>query len=398
MRSTGQMLKYGERPSLVGFLCLLMLLVSCLFGPIARAHEVIPSIMDVGLSDTTPNSLSIELTFTAEAFLAGLDLSEISETDESDRADQYDEIRQVSAASLSGLIEQQFDDLAALITVNADDQRLDLGLEKILVEDQSDLRLVRQTTLYLSAALPDGARRLSAGLDKSLGAVLVRQRGEGSDPNYSDYLISGGVSSDFVLGTVAEQSDLDLILKYIYSGIVHIVPAGLDHILFVIGLLAFSQSGKALVAQISLFTVAHTLTLAMASLGWIAVPGAIVEPLIALSIAYIGIENIWHAKGRLTVLRLAVVFGFGLLHGLGFASVLADFGLPSHAFVLGLLSFNIGVEFGQLMVVIPIFVLLTILHLNKYTFRQLFQVPVSLSISCVGLYWAAERLGFLPVF
>jgi len=392
------MLKYSERPASVGFLCLLMLCVSCLFGTIVRAHEVIPSIMDVGLSDTAPNGLSIELTFTAEAFLAGLDLSEISETDDSDRSDQYDEIRQLSGASLSGLIEQKFDDLAALITVNADDQRLDLGLEKIVVEDQNDLRLVRQTTLYLSAPLPDGARALSAGLDKSLGAVLVRQRGEGSDPNYSDYLTSGGVSSDFVLGTITEKSDLDLVLKYIYSGIVHIVPAGLDHILFVIGLLAFSLSGKALVAQISLFTVAHTLTLAMASLGWVAVPGAIVEPLIALSIAYIGIENIWRAKGRLTLLRLAVVFGFGLLHGLGFASVLADFGLPSHAFVLGLLSFNIGVEIGQLMVVIPVFALLTVLRLNKYIFRQRFQVPVSLSISFVGLYWAAERLGILPVF
>jgi len=392
------MLKYSERPASVGFLCLLMLCVSCLFGTIVRAHEVIPSIMDVGLSDTAPNGLSIELTFTAEAFLAGLDLSEISETDDSDRSDQYDEIRQLSGASLSELIEQKFDDLAALITVNADDQRLDLGLEKIVVEDQNDLRLVRQTTLYLSAPLPDGARALSAGLDKSLGAVLVRQRGEGSDPNYSDYLTSGGISSDFVLGTITEQSDLDLVLKYIYSGIVHIVPAGLDHILFVIGLLAFSLSGKALVAQISLFTVAHTLTLAMASLGWVAVPGAIVEPLIALSIAYIGIENIWRAKGRLTLLRSAVVFGFGLLHGLGFASVLADFGLPSHAFVLGLLSFNIGVEIGQLMVVIPVFALLTVLRLNKYIFRQRFQVPVSLSISFVGLYWAAERLGILPVF
>jgi len=392
------MLKYSERPASVGFLCLLMLCVSCLFGTIVRAHEVIPSIMDVGLSDTAPNGLSIELTFTAEAFLAGLDLSEISETDDSDRSDQYDEIRQLSGASLSGLIEQKFDDLAALITVNADDKRLDLGLEKIVVEDQNDLRLVRQTTLYLSAPLPDGARALSAGLDKSLGAVLVRQRGEGSDPNYSDYLTSGGISSDFVLGTITEKSDLDLVLKYIYSGIVHIVPAGLDHILFVIGLLAFSLSGKALVAQISLFTVAHTLTLAMASLGWVAVPGAIVEPLIALSIAYIGIENIWRAKGRLTLLRSAVVFGFGLLHGLGFASVLADFGLPSHAFVLGLLSFNIGVEIGQLMVVIPVFALLTVLRLNKYIFRQRFQVPVSLSISFVGLYWAAERLGILPVF
>ncbi|MEE3025104.1 MAG: HupE/UreJ family protein, partial [Pseudomonadota bacterium] len=141
--------------------------------------------------------------------------------------------------------------------------------------------------------------------------------------------------------------------------------------------------------------VAHTITLASASLKLIAVPGSIVEPLIALSIAWIGIENIITKSGRVAVSRSAVVFAFGLLHGLGFASVLADFGLPQSAFIIGLLSFNLGVEIGQLIIVIPIFFILRALKLSKPQFRQGFQIPVSAVISAIGIFWFFERLGLV---
>jgi hypothetical protein len=385
---------------------LLLVLALCLLSTTGRAHEVIPSIMDVGMSDDrpdrlSPDRLSIELTFTAEAFLAGLDLSTVFETDESDQGEAYDRIRALPAEALSTLVTQRFSDLAKLITVTADGQRLDLVLESVFVEEKDDFSLIRQTKLYLGAPLkissiPKISSIITAGLDKTLGAVLIRQSGAGSDPDYSDYLVGGGISSGFALGTVTPQSAREIVLKYLHSGIIHIVPAGLDHILFVIGLLAFSLSGKNLVLQISLFTLAHTLTLALASLGWVIISGAVVEPLIALSIAYIGVENISRRSGRLTPVRCGVVFAFGLLHGLGFASVLSEFGLPAGGFALGLLSFNIGVEIGQLMVVVPIFAAAAFLRLDQLTFRRAFQLPVSAVISIVGLYWAAQRMGMLP--
>ena len=183
--------------------------------------------------------------------------------------------------------------------------------------------------------------------------------------------------------------------KYVHSGIIHIIPAGLDHIVFIIGLLAYGLSARGLIFQVSLFTIAHTLTLAMASLGWIQVSAGIVEPLIALSIAWIGIENICRNSGRLAASRSVVVFAFGLLHGLGFASVLADFGLPQDAFILGLLSFNIGVEIGQLLIVVPIYLALRVISLSQAQFRNRFQLPVSGLISAVGIFWFAERTGLL---
>ena len=98
-----------------------------------------------------------------------------------------------------------------------------------------------------------------------------------------------------------------------------------------------------------MFTIAHSLTLAMAMTGLIELPARVVEPLIALSIAYVGIENVWHRQLHRS--RLVLVFGFGLLHGLGFASMLSDFGMPDRAFATALISFNVGVEGGQLAVI-----------------------------------------------
>ena len=143
---------------------------------------------------------------------------------------------------------------------------------------------------------------------------------------------------------------------------------------------------------------AHTLTLGLASFGWVSVSGDIVEPLIALSIAWIGIENMRRARHSLRPSRALVVFGFGLLHGLGFASVLSDFGLPTSAFVVGLVSFNIGVEIGQLLIVLPVFLVLKAMKLSAPTFRRGFQLPVSAVISVTRLFWVAERTGLIGIF
>ena len=145
-------------------------------------------------------------------------------------------------------------------------------------------------------------------------------------------------------------SSVEIIKSYLVIGFEHIIPKGLDHILFVLGLYLFATKISQLILQVSIFTIAHTITLAMASLGYVKVPAIIVEPLIALSISYVALETLWHTKIGWS--RLLIIFGFGLLHGLGFASVLMDIGLNSTHFITGLIAFNIGVEFGQLAVII----------------------------------------------
>ena len=145
-----------------------------------------------------------------------------------------------------------------------------------------------------------------------------------------------------------------------------------------------------LVMQISIFTLAHTITLAMSSLGLVTVAAGVVEPLIALSIVYIAYENIF--RPQLTKYRIITIFLFGLLHGLGFASVLKAFGLPDENLILALFGFNIGVEIGQLTIVLLGFIILTYLFKGKKRYRVYVTLPGSLFIGIFGLWWMFERI------
>jgi hypothetical protein len=185
-------------------------------------------------------------------------------------------------------------------------------------------------------------------------------------------------------------SAFELAVRYLRLGFVHILPFGWDHVLFVAGLvLGSGMRFRPLILQLSAFTLAHTLTLGLGALGWVVLPPRLVEPLIALSISFVAVENL---RGQTSVRRrLPLVLAFGLLHGQGFASALGEIGLPRQAFLLSLLSFNVGVELGQLVVV-------SVLALGLFWIRdearlQRFAVrPGSLAIGAVGMLWAIQRL------
>ena len=172
-------------------------------------------------------------------------------------------------------------------------------------------------------------------------------------------------------------------------GFVHIVPKGLDHILFVLGLFFLSVRLGPLLWQISAFTVAHSITLALAAFGYVSVPAAIVEPVIAASIVFVALENLF-TQG-LSRWRPFVVFGFGLLHGLGFASVLGEFGLPEGAFVPALIGFNLGVEGGQVFVVACAYLAVGLWFGSKSWYKPVIANGASLVIALVGTFWVVER-------
>lgn len=186
----------------------------------------------------------------------------------------------------------------------------------------------------------------------------------------------------------AEQTVWDTLWLYLQLGYTHILPKGLDHILFVLALFFASTRLGPLVWQISAFTVAHTLTLALATLGVVSLPASIVEPIIALSIAFVAVENLVFKD--MTRWRPLVVFVFGLFHGLGFAGVLAELGLPPGQLVPSLLSFNVGVELGQLTIVLACWIAL-------HRFRNAAWYPwlvrlVSIGIAAIALWWTVERV------
>ncbi len=215
-------------------------------------------------------------------------------------------------------------------------------------------------------------------------------------PGEKSYILDltqlSGAAATAIEGAVNEQTKggwWATFVNFIHEGFVHVVPEGMDHILFVLGVFLLSRKWKPLLLQVTAFTIAHTITLALATLQIVHVPGSIVEPVIAGSIAVVALENIFHP--RYTNWRLLIVFAFGLIHGLGFASVLSDLNLPPGSLVAGLLGFNIGVEFGQLAVITGAF-LLTFWIKKDETYRKFVVIPGSILIGAMGLWWMVQRI------
>ena len=190
-------------------------------------------------------------------------------------------------------------------------------------------------------------------------------------------------------GQFIQPTRTEVLRQYVALGYTHILPKGLDHILFVLGLFLLRSRVRALLLQVTAFTVAHSLTLGLAVYGVVALPSRVVEPLIAASIAYVAIENV--VTRELHAWRLALVFMFGLLHGLGFAGVLQDLGLPRSAFLTALLGFNVGVELGQLSVIAAAAVITAPL-MRWAGYRRWVVVPASLAIAATGLWWTVTRV------
>ena len=182
----------------------------------------------------------------------------------------------------------------------------------------------------------------------------------------------------------------DVFWYYFKLGLQHIVPYGLDHILFVVGLCLLNNKLKSMLWQATAFTVAHSITLALSMKNIIVAPPEIVEPIIALSILFIAVENL--ITSELKVWRILLVFCFGLIHGLGFASALNEIGLPRDNFIMSLLAFNVGVEAGQIMIIAAVFLVLIYPLSKKPWFKKFVVYPLSILIGIMALYWTVTRV------
>src|SRR5215203_1944921 len=182
----------------------------------------------------------------------------------------------------------------------------------------------------------------------------------------------------------------NVVIYYALLGIKHIIPNGFDHILFVTGLCLLNTKWKTILWQATAFTIAHSITLALSMKGIIMLPSPIVEPLIALSILFVAIENV--ILSELKPWRILIVFMFGLIHGLGFASSLDEIGLPRNRFLTSILSFNLGVEIGQLIVILIVFGILILPFRKKENYRRIVIYPASIIIALIASYWTIERI------
>ena len=244
-------------------------------------------------------------------------------------------------------------------------------------------------TFRLTGAMPRDATRLRwlYGLVADPYPLEIRQPDGSSTVEW----IEGTNWSDVIdlSKSFTRPTRLQIARQYLWLGYTHILPKGLDHILFVLGLFLLNPRWQTMLLQVTAFTVAHSITLGLSIYGIVSLPSRIVEPLIALSIAYVAIENLFTRE--LKPWRLALVFMFGLLHGLGFAGVLKELGLPREEFLTALLTFNLGVEGGQLTVIAAALIVVSPFT-NKGWYRQRVVIPASLLIAAIGIYWTVVRL------
>ncbi len=325
----------------------LCLLVS---AAMASAHEVRPAIGDL---EARGGQVEITLTLNGEAVVADVSLDGIDNTDALEATEEVDRLRALEPDALRAELEPRMAEFIQSLNVTASGTPLTLTTTRIEVGEVGNTEVPRDTVLTLSGPVPDGADSLSLTWPAAYGALVLRQ--QGVDEPYTGYLEGGQSTGDIQIGGGDASTGWRTFATYIPVGFDHILPKGLDHILFVLGLFFLSTRLTPLLWQVTAFTLAHTITLAMAVLGLVSVPASIVEPLIAASIVYVAVENI--LSDRLSRWRPAIIFGFGLLHGLGFASVLGEFGLPDGQVIPALIGFNIGVELGQLTVIAIAFIL-----------------------------------------
>nr|WP_268821554.1 HupE/UreJ family protein [Octadecabacter dasysiphoniae] len=317
------------------------------------AHEVLPTIGDMEVID---GQITFRLEGNFESIVAGIDLDGLEDTEAAPEAEAYDALRALEPDAFMAQFDANWPQMADAIGVIVDGTPVALELTSLEVPAVGDVEVVRQSVVTFAADIAADAQSVQIDWPAEYGVLVLRQMGV--DAGWDGYLSGGGLTDPVALAGGDEMSGGEAFMRFIPVGVEHIVPLGLDHILFVLGLFFLSVKMRPLLWQVTAFTAAHTVTLALATLGYVNIPEDymwIVESIIAASIVYVAVENIF--TDGLNPWRPAIIFGFGLLHGLGFASVLGAYGLPDNAVIPALLGFNIGVELGQLLCIAIAFII-----------------------------------------
>jgi hypothetical protein len=189
-----------------------------------------------------------------------------------------------------------------------------------------------------------------------------------------------------------QQPQGSIFWKYLCLGYEHIIPLGFDHILFILCIFFLNTSIRKIILQATMFTLAHSITLGLSMYGIINPDPRIVEPLIALSIVILALENVF--SGKVKPWRLLTIFLFGMVHGMGFAGALGSLGMPHYAFATALVAFNAGVELGQLSIILFMYFVVARTMSSLPWYRKSIVIPVSLTIAGVALYWTVQRTFF----
>ena len=355
------------------------------------AHELRPAIGNLNIyekDNIISASLSIQLNL--EAIIAGIDTKH-SNTEESEKSEEYQDLREMSPTILLSKFNSKIKNFDSKINLISHNSNLDLTLINVVIPEVGNTGIIRDTIVNFNIKNVE-EEEFQFSWDKNLGSIILRINSIHNKPLYTELIEDGKKSKWFSIKNKTEVGLFQNVKEYTLLGFKHIIPKGLDHILFVLALFLLSSKLRPLVLQISIFTLAHTITLFLGALKIITIPAIIIEPIIALSICFIAIENLFTENIRRT--RPYIIFIFGLLHGLGFAGVLNEIGISTNLFVVSLISFNVGVELGQISVIILSYILIALLFQKKSWYRNRVTKPISIIIASIGFYWFIQRLFF----
>lgn len=380
------------------FAIILYFISAVLVAKYSIADIVKPAMVEISVF--ADGNYRIELRASIEAVMTGIN-SKYTNTQESPSASEYDALRILQSAQLREKFIPFESQLEEEIKLYFDKKPTKLQITDVQIPVPGYTKVPRTSLIIFEGKIDKQVKQLSWYYPArfSDNAIRVRQIDTENEKWYWSswqWLRNDQISKSFSLEEVfTEPALFSVISEYVVAGFDHIIPKGLDHILFILGIFLLSMKFKTLAWQATMFTLAHSITLSLSMFNIVSLPASIVEPLIALSIAYIGFENIFAHK--LKTSRLALVFAFGLLHGLGFASVLADFGMPDSAYATALISFNVGVEIGQLIILGSAYFCITYWFKNKQHFHNYITVPGSLIIGITGLYWTWDRFSWAAI-
>ncbi len=357
-----------------------------LTGPVF-AHEIRPAVVTATMG--ADGRYEVVVATNIEALLAGIG-EQHKDTDDAPEARTYNALRALPPAELKRRFEVFSNRWLAAVGLEFDGVRSVAKVANVDVPDLGSVSAARISKISLAGAFKSDAKAIVWSYGRDFGSSVLRVKLANGELVEGGWLKDGAASAPIVLGGGAPTSKVLKFYEYMAVGFTHILPKGLDHILFVVGLYLLSAGLRPLLVQVTAFTVAHSITLALGLYGVVDVPSTIVEPLIALSIVYVAVENI--LRSTLSPWRPFVVFVFGLLHGLGFAGVLQEIGLGRGDYVVGLLGFNVGVEFGQLAVIALAWLATGYWFSERPWYRQRIVWPASAAIALVGLFWTVERI------
>ncbi len=182
----------------------------------------------------------------------------------------------------------------------------------------------------------------------------------------------------------------EVIKQYSYLGFTHVIPLGFDHILFILSIFLMNTNLKTIIVQCSAFTIAHSISLGLSAADLFVVDSKIIEPLIAISILVTALENI--VQEKINKWRIVIILLFGIIHGLGFANALRETGLDKSHFYLSLLFFNVGVECGQILIILLAYYSIGKWFCDKKWYKNRIVYPISSVIGLIAIYWTIERI------